>query len=598
MSTDVFTRLLAVVLASLLYFISSHISAQQLFSEFTLNCTNLDDPDSCSLNVDGINVQGLDDLDVDDVDPDEFNTATIDALNALNNADLAYLENTILDRIQSIEQCIATAEFTAVCDAGDVEINCSNITENSAFCTFDEPERNNDPVTLNCDRIGNTMANCRISLPRFTETQITVIDALGGTQLTPPQQVIARTIGTICPPFPDKQPLSTELQRDCDAVVGAAFEDDPNAAAAVAQVTPDDASAPADAAVASINAQTRNIGSRLSALRQGVSGFTLSGLNIDKPDPLFATYPETALRGGSAGEDIAGFSRLGGFINGSIVTGEKDATANEDGFDINSYELTGGIDYRFTDRIVSGLALGISALETDVDDDGGGLDVDGYDLTVYGSYNHPSGFWVDAVATFAQYEYQQDRNIRYDLGAGTSVRQTASADFDGHQASFSVGGGYEWNREALTLTPSARLQYLRLAVDGYQEALSNPEADGSGWGIELLPQDYESLTLNTGVQASYAFSMPWGVVIPYGGLEWIHEFEDDNRPIVGLFLGDPNEQSFRIPIDTADSNYFRLALGSSVIFTEGRIAYLQYQTILGYEDLSHHSISAGLRLEF
>ena len=590
-------RTLTGVLLGLLWLFINSAGAQQEFSEFSLNCPDLDDSNSCSLSVGGITIQGLDDLDVDDVDPDDFNTGTLDALSDLNNADLTYLRDTLLDRIQSIEQCIDTGQSSAVCESGDIQITCINITDDSASCSFNEPTRNNDVVTLSCDRVSSTMANCQISLPRFSGDQITVIGALTDPVLTPPQQAVGETIGTICPDFPDKKPLSPELQRDCDAVVGAAIDEDPNAVTAVAQVTPDDASAPADAAVSSINAQTRNIGARLSALRRGVSGFTISGLSLDG-EALAMWYPNSHLQGGSAGSHESGFSRLGGFVNGSIVSGEKDRTPNEDGFDISSYELTGGLDYRFTDSIVAGLALGLSAVETDVDDNGGGLDVDGYELTLYGSYSRPTGLWLDGMLAYAKYDYDQERTIRYDLAGGTSVNQTASADFDGYQAAFSLGGGYEWSREALTLTPSARLQYLRLAVDGYEESLSNPAAEGSGWGVELLSQDYESLTLTAGAQASYAISTSWGVLLPYGGLEWIHEFEDDNRPIVGIFLGDPNEQSFRLPIDEADPNYFRLSLGSSAIFAQGRSAYLQYQTILGYDDLSHHSISAGLRLEF
>ena len=587
-------------LAGILLLFTGSAVAQQEFSEFGLSCSNLDDPNSCSLNIAGLTISGLDDLNVDDVDPDDFNNGTLDALSSLNNADLSYLRDTLLERIQSIEQCIDTGQSSAVCEAGEVQISCTNITDDSARCSFNEPTRNNDTVTLSCDRVSETMANCQISLPRFTDTQIAVISAVTDAPLTPPQQAVGETIGTICPDFPDKKPLSPELQRDCNAVVGAAIDKDPNAVTAVAQVTPDDASAPADAAVSSINAQTRNIGARLSALRRGMSGFNISGLTLngETAESMALNIPRGRLRGGSAGSHESGFSRLGGFINGSLVSGEKDRTVNEDGFDISSYELTGGLDYRFTDSLVAGLALGVSALETDVDNDGGGLDANGYDITLYGSYTLSSGLWLDTMLAFAKYDYDQDRRIRYNLADGTSVNQTANADFDGYQTAFSVGGGYEWNREALTFTPSARLQYLRLAVDGYEETLSNPGAEGSGWGVELLSQDYESLTLSAGVQAGYAISASWGVLLPFGGLEWIHEFEDDNRPIVGVFLGDPNEQSFRLPIDEADPNYFRLSLGSSAIFAQGRSAYLQYQTILGYDDLSHHSISAGLRLEF
>ena len=104
--------------------------------------------------------------------------------------------------------------------------------------------------------------------------------------------------------------------------------------------------------------------------------------------------------------------------------------------------------------------------------------------------------------------------------------------------------------------------------------------------------------MSLGGQATYAVSYSWGVLVPQASLEYVHEFDDDSRNIDGQFVGDPSGTTFSLPTDSADQNYFNIGLGTSAIFTQGRSAFLFYRGVLGYEDVSQHSISAGVRMEF
>lgn len=435
-------------------------------------------------------------------------------------------------------------------------------------------------------------------------TQGQIDQAFQNIAMTPPQAAVGATVATVCPKGLANN--SASLQRDCDALVGAAVNNDPNASNALAQVTPDDASVAVNASQNSVAAQTRNIGARLAALRRGATGFSLAGLQFRIDDTVVSGAALASLldaaNGDGASADAAPGSGLGGrlgvFASGDVGFGSKDRTANVDGFDYDTWNITAGVDYRISDRFVVGGALGYIATDASIDNAGGKLDSDGYVATIFGSYYQADKFYIDGSVSFGRNSFDQKRNVRYTLGA-TAVDQTFSADYDGDQWALSLDAGYTIQHGALTITPTGRLQYLKAKVDGFRENQgSNPATVGSGWGLAIEDQEFKSLTTSLGGQMSYAISNTWGVLQPYANLEWIHEFEDSNEFVTGFFLGDRSQTRFRLATDDVDRNYFNLGVGLTALFTQSRSAFIGYQSVLGYKDLEHHTINAGFRLEF
>ena len=225
------------------------------------------------------------------------------------------------------------------------------------------------------------------------------------------------------------------------------------------------------------------------------------------------------------------FSRLGVFANGTFTGGDKDATSREAGFDFTTFGATLGADYRFTNNFVLGVTF--NYLSTDIDFDkssflstpaGGGIDTQSFGFSIYGTYHVSNQFYVDGIVNFGWNNYDIDRRIIYAIpstnrmgalipGAITTVNQTAQADTNSTQFSFSVGAGYDFNVQGFTVTPFARLEYSRLDVDGYQEAINNT-ANGFGLALAFDEQDVESLLSVFGAQASYAISTGIGVLLP------------------------------------------------------------------------------------
>ncbi|MCU7921689.1 MAG: choice-of-anchor D domain-containing protein, partial [Candidatus Thiodiazotropha sp. (ex Dulcina madagascariensis)] len=335
--------------------------------------------------------------------------------------------------------------------------------------------------------------------------------------------------------------ITQRMQEDCNAVVEAATLDDANTTMALFQVTPESATKANNTTRQGGEAQTRNLGSRISALRSGVRGLSFKGLDLrideqNLPVELIAqTYNNSGRGGGASADNSLLASRLGVFITGDISTGSKDETDLESGLDFDTYGLTVGADYRITNQFILGGAVGYIDTEAELERNAGDLDAQGYSLSLYGTYYSEQNYFVDFSATYGKNDFDQQRSIIYQLG-GLDVNQELTADYDGDMFSLFIGSGYDFNRGAWTFGPRADLEYIKSDVDGFTEETSDPTAPGGGWATRIGETDQRWLTLNVGGRASYTHGTDWGVLIPYARLDWLHEFKDDAQIITAHFV--------------------------------------------------------------
>ncbi|MFB3104743.1 MAG: autotransporter outer membrane beta-barrel domain-containing protein, partial [Pseudomonadales bacterium] len=385
-------------------------------------------------------------------------------------------------------------------------------------------------------------------------------------------------------------------------------------AAALQQVAPEEVITQGTMAVETSNGQITNIGARLAALHRGAGGFSASGLSFIaggetlEPAVLGATMLADGARGGGAAAD-EGFSKLGGFINGTISSGEKDITTLEDGFDVDALGITAGVDYRFSDKFVFGGALGLTNLDADIDTfgsstnpvvNGGEVESDGFTLSGYGTYFISDKYYIDGIISLGSNDYDITRRIFYTPGPGVPgscttcgvVDGTATSDTDSDQVALSIGGGYQGGSGAATWGTFARLDYLKVEIDSFTEA-------GAG-GLNLFVDDQEvkSLVSVIGTQASVAISRGFGVVVPQGRFSWHHEFENDSRSIVTKYANDPFDTFFISTTDDPDEDFFVIGLGVSAVFKGGTQAFIFLESVLELEDVTNNVITIGGRREF
>lgn len=322
-----------------------------------------------------------------------------------------------------------------------------------------------------------------------------------------------------------------------------------------------------DLAASTATAQNRNIGIRLGALRSGAtgSGGTGGGASAD-------------------GSRQVGFGGLGFFLNGLGSFGDQQATSREPGFDFHTAGLTLGADYKLTNNLILGAAFGYLNTQAELDASAGHVTANGYSLSAFGTYYIANTMHVDGIATYGWNAYDIERNIQ-------GLNETARGNPAGNQFAISVGSGYDFNFGPLTAGPTLRVNYLNVHINGYQErgaAISD---------LKVNSQNPESLTTDLGAQVSYAISMPWGVLSPMARFEWEHEYKNDSRLIVSRFVANPGAVVLT-PTNNPDRDYFNLGAGLTATFKRGTSAFFYYEAVLGRDNYTNHSFTAGVRFEF
>jgi uncharacterized protein YhjY with autotransporter beta-barrel domain len=370
-----------------------------------------------------------------------------------------------------------------------------------------------------------------------------------------------------------------------------------------------------------------NIGARLAQLRQGTSGVSLAGLDTgvplqgdwnqllaaikDGPSDNHASPRRTA--GGNGGDPTStgdGQSRWGFFINGSLRRGTQDTTSAETGFDFKSNGVSAGADYRFTDHIVAGLALGHSNGNTEFTDGSGRLDSRGNSGSLYATY-YNDAWYVDVIGTYGHVSYDADRNTSFSIDpttvpipptncVGTMCEIHALGSTGAKQLAFGASSGYSFHFGGLDVGPDVALDYTYLKVNGFSESDPNQ----SGMQLAFGEQLGESLLLKAGGHVSYAISTPIAVILPQLNARYIHEFKNDARALQAYFLEDPGVHlptgpvsNFQVYTDQPDRGYFDYTGGITAQFAFGIAAFVNYSAIAGETNIRTHEVSFGIRFQ-
>jgi outer membrane lipase/esterase len=349
------------------------------------------------------------------------------------------------------------------------------------------------------------------------------------------------------------------------------------------------------------NTQYSSVMDRLMALRGGARGLSLAGLNIvvdGKLVPLaqLQEMVKGLLGGGASADEPGGLlsDKWGMWMRGNYSFGDKDRSNSSPAFDASQWALVGGVDYRFSDKLVAGvsLAYGQSSIDFKPRDEGG-LETDTWAFSLYGSAYAARNFYLDAVINVANASYGADRNITYVDGTGL-VSAEARGDTDGMTYSGGISGGYDFLVGGLTLSPNVGLFYVDATIDSFTER-------GAG-GLNLIydKQSFQSFTANLGIRATYAWNLNWGVLLPHLRVDYVREFKDDVDVFGVRFAADPNATStppILVETDNPDESYWRLAAGFSAQFTHGISAYVEYQRLESFEFISFQDVSLGLRFQ-
>ena len=411
---------------------------------------------------------------------------------------------------------------------------------------------------------------------------------------------MALAIDRMCPNLSLQDPSAEtrRLKETCDAVV--ALPDDEERDGVVQTLNGEEMQAVQQQVGEISDAQIDNIGTRLSAIRAGTAGagLSLAGLSILNDERVLALGDPKDLQIVPAQFEESDFlSRLGIFVTGELTFGDKDQSGEIEGYDFDTQGVTIGADWRFTDNLVAGAAVGYSRFNLDFDEsidspDGQKLESDAVQFSLFGSYYPTEQLFVDGIASVGWHFYDSERRALIPSD-GDLVETTARGDFDAFHYGAAANVGYTIRRFGANLTPIARLEYLRAEIDGFTE--DSPEA------IELTfdDQDADSLTLNAGFEADYPISTGIGIIAPNVRAEYVHEFLGDEDGVLVRYAADPEQLSqFEVSTEDRDQNYGILGAGVAATLQGGWAAFVDYHTFVGLSNFDIHTVNVGLRMEF
>jgi len=403
------------------------------------------------------------------------------------------------------------------------------------------------------------------------------------------------------------------FRNDCDALLGAiAAGDNDSVNATLAQVIPTNSDNALDGTFHTVGVQMSHIQNRLTRLRQGTTGradvsalqfydgqrWLRAGQLIAANDiPLDNSPSAQTMNDASPLGASQNFSRTGFFIDGSIVISEQDATNKENSADVDSQMLTFGIDYRFRDDLIGGLAFSFSASEADYGSNRGELEDLGFLLLAYGSY-YLGNWYVDASIGMGGNDYDQTRNLICDSSCVQVFDQTAESDFSGDHTTLMLTTGYNWTHHAWTVSPYVQVANVSVGIDSYRETMSDTSGPGAGFALDIDDQDKDSLTLSIGSQLSYAMSQDWGVFMPYIDLQFYNELDDDDVFVQGRFVGNVGvDDNFQLVSNPVDTSYFLVGVGSLFQFQDGDTTFLDVKSMQGNDNVDQLQVTAGWRWE-
>lgn len=356
---------------------------------------------------------------------------------------------------------------------------------------------------------------------------------------------------------------------------------------------PHELSATPAAAVEGGRIQMGNIESRIASLRGGSTGLSLGGIALAYNGNTFDSSWLPASLSSSAGNGGGSTlldERLGVFVNGEISLGDRDRRGKEFGFDFDSWGLTAGVDYRFDNGLIAGIAAGYTRYDADLDFDGGKLDSETRSVQLFGTYDVTDQLYLDLTLAAADLDFEQQRVV--DLsGIGSLTRTIARGSAGGSQQSGSLAINYRIPSDSRWSFVSYGQAYVaRNKIDAFEE-------HGSPFALSYPEQNFYSRTYTGGVRVSRAVNFSNGVLTPFADASFSHEDGNDGYSMQPALI-ETGALGPLVEISDPDRQFGQLDAGVSWVFLSGNQLFVRYSGLVGESDTTRHSIHFGARFEF
>jgi uncharacterized protein YhjY with autotransporter beta-barrel domain len=197
-----------------------------------------------------------------------------------------------------------------------------------------------------------------------------------------------------------------------------------------------------------------------------------------------------------------------------------------------------------------------------------------------------NSFYVDTYLTFSTLNLKVNRNVL----VGNEVR-VASGSPRGTQLSAGLSAGYDWKLKAHTISPYARVEGLKLRINGYSESGSN------GFDAQLSRQTRDSLQGVLGLRYNHALSLDFGVLVPQVSFEFVRELRDRPSTLIATPLSSTVSSLPSTTPASLDKSYGTITLGATGQFSNNWSGFAQVEHYVGFTGVKKTIAKLGVQKE-
>lgn len=294
-------------------------------------------------------------------------------------------------------------------------------------------------------------------------------------------------------------------------------------------------------------------------------------------------HPKPEKKGNGAGDNAYELiGDLGLYVNAGGSFGKVDSRTNFSGYDVYTRNFNSGVDYKINDLLVTGMLFGYTSSAVDVANAGGHFNADTFRFSPFVSLSPTENTYIDIAAGYASHDNTSKRNCLL-------CASSANASFSTDEYNILTGLGYTHNFGAWSLRGFGQASTIYMDIGGYTEN------GASTIGMLSVPSQYVlSITSTFGAELSYAWSLPYGVLVPRVSAEWVREYANSQRAINAQLL---SGGMTTIQTAAVQQDWGNASAGLQMVLPNGLSALLNFQSLI-MSGATNYTLEGGVRLEF
>lgn len=208
---------------------------------------------------------------------------------------------------------------------------------------------------------------------------------------------------------------------------------------------------------------------------------------------------------------------------------KKNVDERIDGYDVQGMGFSFGIDGDLTENLVTGLSFGQSYQDIDTIIYDTKHEVNTYQFSAYGLWNHDTYFATASVNAGVDY-YESERTIG--ASVGYTGETSANADYKAFHYGLRMTAGMDLAFDNLLVQPIIAGELSHVNIEDYTET-------GSPARYTYDTQSVRQVKLGAGVNLNTNFEVGSGILTPYFTTMGWYDFNADNHTISGHVVVDP-----------------------------------------------------------